>query len=163
MKAIGNANPTETTSTLPTNPNFQQPHNQHPPPTTQLMAIPRDWLTMQMLNPSFVENERITELSVFMPPSKDLKPTNRFLERAAFVFAGQYRNTPNLTYRIANRLAQQFNRDSMDFIVVNIEDTFGDLMVLFPNANIKDQAISVGVFFISVQELKSDLLVTHQT
>lgn len=95
------------------------------------------------------EPNRIPQLTVFLPPHEGLRPTNRFLDRAAFVFTGQHYNVPHLSYWIANRLASQFGRDPMDFTVVNIEDIFGDLMVLFPNEEMKEQAISVGTCYLS--------------
>lgn len=109
------------------------------------MEAPRNWMNMDLLNPNAIPIERIEQLDVYIEPRLELKPSNRFLERAGFVFAGPATNDPYLAHKVLEYLGQKFGRHPQEFSVYRVENRFGDLMVLFPNALMAQQATRHGV------------------
>lgn len=114
------------------------------------MEAPRNWMNMDLQSPDAIQVERIEELDVFIEPRLELKPCNRFLERAGFIFAGPAWQDPYLPHKVVEYLCRRFNRNPMDFSVFKIENRFGDLMVLFPNANMAQQATCHGTALLRV-------------
>lgn len=112
------------------------------------MAVPRDWTTMAMNEPTLLWNQRPASLDVYIAPRDELSPANRFLERSAFIFAGPGRNDPFLKRRIAECMGEHFRCDSTDFVVFTIHEDFGDALIIFPNEDMARAAIDRATFYI---------------
>lgn len=114
----------------------------HQKPT---MEAPRNWLTMELNSHDTIPVERIPELDVYIEPRLELKPCNRFLERAGFIFTGPTIEDHYLLHKVIQYLAHRFGCNPMDFSIFRIDNPYGDLMVLFPSATMAQQATHHGV------------------
>ncbi|KAF3325380.1 Gag polyprotein [Carex littledalei] len=122
----------------------QKPSNiQH-----NVMAAPRDWLTMPMNEPVSLWQERPSTLDVYLTPRAELSPANLFLERSAFIFAGPGASDPSLNRRIAIAMGRQFQCDPNEFSVHLIDENFGDRLLIFPNELMAQTAIDHASFYI---------------
>ncbi|KAF3340661.1 Gag polyprotein [Carex littledalei] len=129
-----------------------QQHFQNPPHHQNLnrknMEAPRNWLTMAMNEPGELWQERPHHLNVYLAPRAELSPANLFLERSAFVFAGPRRSDPYLKQRIVSCMGRQFHCDASEFGVFVIDEDFGDLLIIFPTADMAATAIDQASFYI---------------
>ncbi|KAF3325454.1 Gag polyprotein [Carex littledalei] len=129
-----------------------QQHFQNPPHHQNLnrknMEAPRNWLTMAMNEPGELWQERPHHLNVYLAPRAELSPANLFLERSAFVFAGPGRSDPYLKQRIVSCMGRQFHCDASEFGVFVIDEDFGDLLIIFPTADMAATAIDQPSFYI---------------
>lgn len=109
---------------------------------------PANWLTMPMRSPAELWHRRPRSLNVYLAPREGLAPANRFLECAAFVFAGPRAADPMVKRRIANCMAREFRRDPREFPVYTIDEDFGDLLIIFPDAAMAEAATTHANFYI---------------
>ncbi|KAF3339538.1 Gag polyprotein [Carex littledalei] len=128
----------------------KHPHNppHHQKSQRKNMEAPRNWLTMAMNEPGELWQERPHHLNVYLAPRAELSPANLFLERSAFVFAGPGRSDPYLKQRIVNCMGRQFHCDASEFGVFIIDEDFGDLLIIFPTADMAATAIEQGSFYL---------------
>lgn len=108
----------------------------------------RDWQNMPMNDPVPLWQRRPTVLNVYIAQREGLSPANKFLVQSAFIFAGLGNYDPRLKRRIANYMARQFNRDPLDFTVFTIDEDFGDVLLIFPNPDMAEQAITHACFYV---------------
>lgn len=111
-------------------------------------AAPRDWQTMPMNCPAELWHRRPTSMNVYLAPREGLAPANRFLECSAFIFAGPGRSDPNIKRRISNCMAREFHRDPRDFPIFTISEDFGDALIIFPDADMAEAAITQANFYV---------------
>ncbi|KAF3338800.1 Gag-Pol polyprotein [Carex littledalei] len=136
--------PSDTTNKPPISPELNT-KNMNP---VDPYAAPRDWQTMPLTCPADLWERRPNSLNVYLAPREGLAPANHFLECAAFIFAGPGRMDPDLKQRIAACMARQFRRDPRDFPVYTIHEDFGDVLLLFPDADMAESAINQGTFYV---------------
>ncbi|KAF3335794.1 hypothetical protein FCM35_KLT20301 [Carex littledalei] len=119
-------------------------HLDHYP--SQHMEASQQWKTMDFMDPDDFEDGRRDSLRVFLPPGNPLRPINSFLERSALVLAGPHQINRYVAHRLAVKLANYFNLQPRDFPISRVHQNYGDFLVRFPNANLRDQAVAVCVF-----------------
>ncbi|KAF3339240.1 Gag-Pol polyprotein [Carex littledalei] len=112
------------------------------------MEAPRDWQTMIMNEAAALWQERPHSLNVYIAPRDELSPANLFLERSAFIFAGQGAAEPYFKQRVANCMGRQFHCDASEFKIFVIDDDFGDVILIFPEVNMARAAIDHASFYI---------------
>ncbi|KAF3319747.1 hypothetical protein FCM35_KLT21766 [Carex littledalei] len=77
-------------------------------------------------------------MRVFLPPRGPLRTVNSFLERSAMVLVGPHQITRYLAHRLTVKLANYFNLQPRDFHVSRVNQNYGDFIVRFPNASLRD-------------------------
>ncbi|KAF3331757.1 Zinc finger protein GIS2 [Carex littledalei] len=110
------------------------------------MANNVDWATMDLMDPDELEAGRMESMRVFLPPRGPLRMVNSFLERSAMVLAGPHQITRYLAHRLTVKLANYFNLQPRDFHVSRVNQNYGDFIVRFPNAHLRDHAVAVCAF-----------------
>ncbi|KAF3319883.1 hypothetical protein FCM35_KLT21857 [Carex littledalei] len=123
----------------PNKPSMEYPRN---------MEAPRNWQTVQMREPVELWQRRPHSLNVYLAPREGLAPSNRFLECASFVFVGPGASAPATIRRITNCMAREFRRDPRDFQIHKIDEDFGDLLLIFPDADMAEAANTRASFYI---------------
>ncbi|KAF3335310.1 hypothetical protein FCM35_KLT19817 [Carex littledalei] len=110
------------------------------------MANTINWETMDLMDPDDLDAGRMESMRVFLPPRGPLRTVNSFLERSAMVLAGPHQITRYLAHRLTVKLANYFNLQPRDFHVSRVNQNYGDFIVRFPNANLRDHAVAVCAF-----------------
>lgn len=131
-----------------------QPSQEHKqPPQTQVhkqqfrqMENNPNWETMDLMDPDNLEAGRRESMRVYLPPKGQLRPVNSYLDRSALVLSGPHQISRYLAHRLAVKLANYFNMQPKDFIITRVNQSYGDFLVQFPNAHLRDHAVAVCVF-----------------
>ncbi|KAF3324266.1 Zinc finger protein GIS2 [Carex littledalei] len=110
------------------------------------MANRINWAAMDLMDPDDLDAGRKESIRVFLPPRGPLRTVNSFLERSAMVLAGPHQITRYLAHRLTVKLANYFNLQPRDFHVSRVNQNYGDFIVRFPNANLRDHAVAVCAF-----------------
>ncbi|KAF3331832.1 hypothetical protein FCM35_KLT03238 [Carex littledalei] len=100
--------------TTATQPFMEMPRNPH-------MDAPRNWMTMPMRSPAELWQRRPHSLNVYLAPREGLAPANRFLENAAFVFAGPGASDPAVKrFGYPLRVAPYFTNGNYEYLTMLI-------------------------------------------
>lgn len=101
---------------------------------------------MDLMDPDDMDADRRSSMRAFLPPRGQLCMVNSFIKRSAWVLAGPHQITRYLAHRLAVKLVNYFNMQPRDFYITQVHQSYGDYIVRFPNATLRDHAIVICVF-----------------
>ncbi|KAF3340752.1 Zinc knuckle [Carex littledalei] len=105
-----------------------------------------NWETMRMTDPAYLQGNRVQEMRVFLSPRRDLHPSTEFLQRSAIVMTGPNENDLQLRHKLQHKLAYHFHCHPRQFRIGKIPSSTGDLLAIFPNIEMKNQAVDTCLF-----------------